>query len=409
MMITNFITMFFRTKKQSGYVTVLFCCISVLLIGGLYYNVFIANSVKNLIRLQNSSDIASYTLGVKSAKGLNYISVNNVAIASSLHIGGAVPILASYLTLIKAATQNSAQIETDQWSSYSGDHGFQKIWSRLKPLASSYLKIAAGATAFNESLVSSWLGYSLIKAMDIFKKNDHDDGADISFSKETVTRKESLRINRMYGKRVSNDDTWLGKLSKVKDVGSIVKKYKSYINFRYDGLETMNSKDSLCRTFQASQEMLGNKRDDPFYWMIAVLPDNKIGSALSKFHGYLGKIHEYFPYKIGFNECGVSQKAGNQSIGSISAEGGQFQYFKDNNSVKNIGFMSVSDVEKFDQSLSYKAEARSKLSKLSLLLILKHSTLRTNTYVKVVNNEPKNKHSLFYPSWYPILIDELTM
>ncbi len=398
----------FRTVSQSGNISVMFCCIAVLLTVGLYYNVYIANSVKNLIRLQNSSDFSTYALGATASKGLNYISINNIAIASSLHIASSVPIIASYVTLMKVVSQTSPQIATDLVSG-----GYQSNWNRLKPFASSYMKIAAGASLFNESIAKSWLGYSLTKAEDIFQKNMGDLESNISFEKESPQQEDPpMIIDNVYDEKINQAIYRVDKVKKLKDTIETSKnKLDSLYSFRYEGISMMGSKDSVRMAFDASESVMGDTRSSPFFWASTVLPKSGLASATSALNNGVGKIIKYgalIPH-IGFEKGGVKIKAGNVH-GGVSNIDDQVKYFNEHNSRDiDIGFMIVDNKSDFDRSTSFKSIAMSETTKrLGLLMKIAPSTLTTNTYVKVVNNEPKFSYSMFYPNWYPIIIDELT-
>ncbi len=398
----------FGVKSQSGNISVMFCCIAVLLTVGLYYNVYIANSVNNLIRLQNSSDFSTYALGATASKGLNYISVNNIAIASSLHIASSVPIIASYVTLMKVVSQTSPEIATNLVSG-----GYQSYWDRLKPFASSYMKIAAGASLFNESIVKSWLGYSLRKAEDIFKRNMGGLDSVISFEKETPEQEDPpLIIDNMYDEKVNLGNYKIDKIQKLIDILKTGKnKLDSLYSFGYEGISMMTSKDTVRMAFDASKSVMGETRSSPFFWASTVLPKNSLTSAVSAINKGFGSILKYgkITPNIGFEKGGVKLRTGGIH-GGVANIDDQVKYFKEHSSGDtDIGFMIVNDRSEFDKSTSFKSIAMSKTTKkLGLLAKVAPSTLTTNTYVKVVNNEPKYIYSMFYPNWYPVIIDELT-
>ena len=231
----------------------------------------------------------------------------------------------------------------------------------------------------------------------------------ISFSKYNISSKDSLNMNKMYLKHMNIDDSMIGNVKNTLDsVESLVDKGSSYIDFSYKGITKTSSEDTLCKTFRASKHAMESERDVPFYWMSGALPDNDLSQAVSLFNKHVGKIQKYVPYSIGFYGCGVDQKPFDESAGRVSAEGKQFKYFVDNNQVKEIGFMIVTDTSEFTDSTSYRGFAISKLSKLALVEKIKPRTLKATSYVKVMNNEVKNSFSLFYPNWYPVLVDELT-
>ena len=400
----------FNFKSQVGYITILFCVLSILLAGGLYYNVSLATSVKNLIKLQNADDLSTYALGIKASKGLNYISVNNVSIASALHISSSIPILASYLTMIKASTQSSLRTGMDQAQAMYGKGGFQRIWDRLKPIVATYMKVAAGSTAFNKSIKTSWLGYSLHKAESIFKKNFDLKDSMIVFLRETPDQSSSMNVDRMYFKKVFLKDTKLNKMIEYgKDILNYRDKVSSWADFSYEGITQTSSSDTICKIFRASKRAMEYQRDAPFYWVSGVLPDNELSKAISKFNKYVGSVQKYVPYSIGYYGCGIDQKIQDSTLGRVSSLSKQVKYFKEHYEVNDIGFLIVTDTQSFLNSIMIHGHASFQISKTSLINSITQRVIAVDSYLRVVNNEPEYQYSLFYPNWYPIFIDELSI
>lgn len=395
------------SNRKSGYITVLFCVLSIFLAWGLYYNIYTASSVQKTIHLQNSVDTATYAMGVRAAQGLNYIGVNNISIASALHITASIPLIAAYLTIAKAITESAVlktanklfhtavkMITPKKFDSSIG----QDIWMKFKPVAEYFMKIAESSSTFNNELVQGWFTYCLFEANSLFKEMESD--------------KKLLLVQRQVSKKpfYYMMDTFKIHTTKegilamgIQDMDFT--QVPDAFNMKLKGVIKSQPDRTLKFTLRASDNIIGGARDAPLYWLSSVIPSKTIGELNETFN----KIFDMIPdkLKLGFKGEGIQLPLGG---GWVSHLVRQFKYFSKQSGVEPLGFTVVDNINEFINSISFMGASLSSNVKAStgLSYDIVHPFLAVNSFVRLVNNELTDEGCLFYPSWYPIMVDTLT-
>ncbi len=271
-----------RGNKQAGAISFLFIFLLPILVGLVGYSLYMGQQVDLKIEAQNSSDASVFAMTGHATQGLNMISANNLAIGGSLHVAGAVPILAAYGSIAYALTFSSSDSIKDFAAAATSiltmgvvhvTDDFQKnIWNKLAIVSSSYLRTAVGLTSFNKFLADYWLIPAPIRAVEMARLNTPD---------SIVVPVQKSLINNMSS------------------------------GIKYQGLKVSTSKESLCHTLKSSEGVSG--RDVIMNWIAGPLKTlNAPGSVQSLIRG-LQKLNEfvnkYAQATISFVGCGYGIKS----------------------------------------------------------------------------------------------------
>jgi len=274
-------------RGERGSITVLFVVFALIVIGAVTWSLYVGQQVSQRIRLQNAVDAGGLATVNHAAQGLNMMAGNNLAIGASIHIAGAMPILASYVSLIKLIDANlvgavemaivsGVEVISDK---KLGDVFQRDVWDKLKFVPGLYMQAASGTTRFNRFMAEWWMIPAPVRTLEITRANAP--GA-------VVLPMQSAQISMP------------GVLS-------------------YRELGETTPRNTICHAVKSSRRV-GNseQRDNIVAWLTG--PGHTIpgGDFIGAIAGTLGRglevLHGVLPVRLGFTDCGYGLKVSLHSM-----------------------------------------------------------------------------------------------
>jgi hypothetical protein len=268
--------------NERGSVTVIFAMFALVLVGAVSWSLYVGQQVNQRIQLQNATDAGALATANHSAQGLNMIAANNLAIGASIHVAGAMPILASYGSILKLLDANvldglkivgGSIVEVATGKKVS-DVFQTDVWDKLKVVPALYMQTAAGTTRFNRFLADWWMIPAPVRTLEMTRANAP--GAVVL----------PLQVGRFSTPGV----------------------------MRWEGLSETSPKATVCHSIRASRHVGDPKaRDNFLVWVSGPLHTiNAGGAALSSLSSALAqgleKLNDVLPIRFGFTKCGYGLK-----------------------------------------------------------------------------------------------------
>jgi len=281
-------------RGESGSITVLFVLFVVFLVGAISYALYAGQQIEKKIALQNAADTAVIAMANHSGQGLNMIAANNLAIGASIHVAGAVPILAAYVSVgwVFSATGAKALeeaaklvVEKSTAANIELKNEFQdRIWNPLAPIPGFFMKIASGLTRYNDFLKDWWLTPAGISGMEMNRMNLPGSLA-LPFQKVRVPVP---------------------------------------VYMKYEGIGKSSPRSTVCQAVKASAALGGasggrmekvealRARDNFLTWLAgpykSLAREDGLTQFLSHFEKIMNAARALMPIEIGFVDCGYGLK-----------------------------------------------------------------------------------------------------
>jgi hypothetical protein len=159
-------------NRQRGSITVFFVLFLLVILGVFSYSYFVGKSVDQKIRVANAADTAAYSMASHAAAGLNMIAVNNLAIATSMHVAASSQELSRYYAIGQAIATDVYDVDKAAKMYYEPDDSdYAKTYPTTAKFSGHFMQTAHGLTEINKSIAKYWLLGAFAKGLEQFRSN----------------------------------------------------------------------------------------------------------------------------------------------------------------------------------------------------------------------------------------------
>jgi hypothetical protein len=199
----------FNSKRQQGSLTILFLAFVFCIVGFMSLGFIVGARVHQNLSNQFAADESASAMASQASQGLNMISSNNLAIASSLQIHNSVLVVGYYVGVFYAANYSLIRGVKD----IAGEALFGQgnsiqtvIFDNMQVYAGAMITAAAGLTQYNNLLLKNWLYSVPAKGVEFAKLNAPSSFA-LPFQQENQAKGDTTKSEQPFGSWSYDDET----------------------------------------------------------------------------------------------------------------------------------------------------------------------------------------------------------
>lgn len=280
--------------RKKGVIAVLFLFVVAFIFAAISLSMQTGQMVERRIVTDQAADSAAYAFASKSAQGLNFIAVNNLAVAASVHMAGVVQIAADWGIIIKVLFKAKSMLKGGRIDMPESDQNdYDSVYELLRPIAKLYLRAATGMTRLSAVVKATFPYLGMVEAI-------NTGAANIPGS-----------IFLPFGVPLSPQTPPTAEPDSENFMQKMLKSLKSSISNllpSYKGLSRINSDETFCLAFKAGESM-GDDQHKLEDWLTgeSTEPIPLLGTVLNGIMTVIGKfgvIGSFVGLQVGFSGCG---------------------------------------------------------------------------------------------------------